>query len=95
MAQAAETLSSAVTLVGESIEWRETDGEVTLLDTRVSECVALNQAGSLLWPSIAEGASRDHLAGMLVGRFGISTEQASADVEAFLVDLTHRGFLQP
>lgn len=95
MAQAAETLSNALAPVSESIEWREVDGEIALFDTRVSECVALNEAGSFLWPSIAEGATRDCLVGMLVGRFGISTEQASTDVDAFVDDLTRRGFLEP
>ena len=94
MAQAVQTLSNAVAPVGESIEWREIDGEIVLLDRRVSECIALNHAGSLLWPPIAEGTTRDCLVGMLVGRFGITTEQASADVDAFLADLTRRGFLR-
>ena len=95
MAEAVETLNGALTPVSESIEWREVDGEVTLLDTRVSECVALNQAGSFLWHSIADGAPRDHLVGMLTGHFRISREQASTDVDTFLDDLTRRGFLRP
>jgi hypothetical protein len=67
---------------------------VVLLDTRVSECIALNRTGSFLWPAIAAGTTRDRLVGMLVGRFEIGEEQAAADVDSFLVDLTRRGFLQ-
>ena len=78
----------------DGIEWRETDGEITLRDARTSQCVALNQTGSLLWLSLAEGATRDHLVGLLVGRFGITSERAFTDVDAFLQDLAWRGFLQ-
>jgi coenzyme PQQ synthesis protein D (PqqD) len=85
---------ATLALVREGVEWREIDGEITLLDMRASEYIALNRAGSLLWTSLAEGATRDHLVGMLVGRFGITAEQASTDVDAFLQDLAGRGFLQ-
>ena len=83
-----------LTLVREDVEWREIEGEITLLDMRTSEYIALNRTGSLLWLSLAEGATRDHLVGVLVGRFGITAERASADVDAFLHDLAGRGFLQ-
>lgn len=78
----------------EGIEWREIDGEILLHDVRTSQCVSLNETGSLLWLSMAEGATRDHLVGLLVGRFRITGEQASADVDAFLQDLAWRGFLR-
>jgi coenzyme PQQ synthesis protein D (PqqD) len=87
-------LGASLALVREDVEWREIDGEITLLDMRASEYLALNRAGSLLWLSLAEGATRDHLVGVLVGRFGITTEQASVDVDAFLEHLAGRGFLR-
>lgn len=86
--------SAPLILVREHVEWREIEGEITLLDMRASEYIALNRTGSLLWRSLAEGARRDHLVGLLVGRFGITPERASADVDAFLQDLTERGFLR-
>jgi hypothetical protein len=86
--------STPLTLVREGVEWREIEGEITLLDLRTSEYIALNRTGSLLWLSLAEGATRDHLVGLLVGRFGITPERASADVDAFLHDLAGRGFLR-
>jgi hypothetical protein len=86
--------SAPLTLVKDRVEWREIDGEITLLDLQASQYVALNRSGSLLWLSLAGGATRDHLVGLLVGRFGITAERASADVDLFLRDLAGRGFLQ-
>ena len=95
MAEQPEAADSApLTLIREHVEWREIEGEITLLDMRASEYIALNRTGSLLWLALAEGATRDHLVGLLVGRFGITAERASADVDAFLHDLIERGFVQ-
>lgn len=86
--------STPLTLVREDVEWREIDGEITLLDLRASEYIGLNRTGSLLWLELAGGATRDHLVGLLVGRFGVTAERASADVDAYLQDLAGRGFLR-
>lgn len=95
MAEGAEPLNGASPeRFREGIEWREIDGEILLHDVRTSQCVSLNETGSLLWLSMAEGATRDHLVGLLVGRFRITGERASADVDAFLQDLAWRGFLR-
>src|SRR5437867_11917126 len=77
----------------DGIEWRETDGEITLRDARTSQYVALYQTLSLLWLSLADGATRDHVVGLLVGRAGITSERAFTDVDAFLQDLAWRGLL--
>ena len=78
-----------------AVEWREVEDEIVALDVRSRTYIAVNRAGAALWPAIVRGADREELADRLVERFGVSTEQASADVDTFLAELREHDLLEP
>ena len=76
------------------ISWREIDGEIVALDAASSRYISINGSGTALWQRLQKsGASRDELAEILVERYGIGGEQAGADVDAFVKQLTEVGWL--
>jgi hypothetical protein len=77
------------------LHWREIDGEVIALEARDSTYVAANSAGTLLWRALSAGATREELAGALVGAYGIDRERALADTDRFLAELAAQGLLAP
>lgn len=77
----------------EGVAWKDVDGELVALDERAAVYLAANPAGTLLWRSLAGGATPEELAERLVAAFGIDRERAAADAEAFLADLGDRGLL--
>ncbi len=80
--------------VASEVAWRETGGQIILLDGKVETYLALNRTGTLLWPQLVEGSSRAALAESLVTRFDVSGEVAERDVERFLGLLAAHGLLQ-
>jgi len=80
-------------LNGDAVSWREVNGEVIALRHEASEYVSTNATGTLIWSALANGASREQLAAMLVSRFGIEADRAAADVDAFVDQLASRGLL--
>jgi hypothetical protein len=77
------------------LHWREIDGEVIALEARNSTYLATNDAGTLLWRALVDGASLDGLADELVRAFGIDRERAVADAEAFVAQVAAEGLLEP
>jgi hypothetical protein len=80
-------------LRGEGLEWLEVEGEVIALEGRRSEYLGVNPSGTLLWRAVAEGATEDGLARLLVDRYGIDAELARDDAARFVADLRERGLL--
>jgi Coenzyme PQQ synthesis protein D (PqqD) len=76
-----------------ALSWREVDGEVIALQHESSEYLSTNGTGALLWKSLAAGASRDELIGLLVSEFGVDKGRATADTDAFLDALSAQGLL--
>jgi hypothetical protein len=87
-------LAAGVRLNPDTLEWRQVEGEIVALDLGAHEYVSVNRTGTAIWPSLAEGATRDELAGVLAERFGIGVEDAARDVDAFLAQLSERGLLE-
>jgi hypothetical protein len=77
----------------EGLHWRAIEGEVVAVDMRTSSYLGANPSGALLWRALAEGASRDDLVELLVGRFGINRARAGKDTDAFLGRLRAEGLL--
>ena len=75
------------------VAWKEVDGEVIALDERAALYLAANPAGALLWRALVDGTTRGELVDGLIAEFGIESDRASADVDAFLADLHERGLL--
>jgi hypothetical protein len=80
-------------LRGDALHWRQIEDEVVAVDMTTASYLGANPAGALLWPALADGATREELGALLVERFGIDEAQASADVEAFLAQLDEAGLL--
>ena len=65
------------------------------LDLRTQMYLAVNRTGAAVWPALAAGAERSELVDLIIGRFDVSRETASADIDAFLDDLADRDLLEP
>jgi Coenzyme PQQ synthesis protein D (PqqD) len=76
-----------------ALSWREVDGEVIALQHESSEYLSTNRTGALLWKSLATGASREELIGLIVSEFGVDEGRATADTDAFLDALSAQGLL--
>jgi hypothetical protein len=88
-------VNETLRLRADDMSWRAVESEIVVLDQRDSTYLAVNRAGSVLWPLLAEGATRSELAAELVERFGIDQVRAEADVDAFLEFLAGRDLLAP
>jgi Coenzyme PQQ synthesis protein D (PqqD) len=77
----------------DALAWRKIDNELVAVDVAASQYLSANQTGAMLWQMLADGATPAQLAERLVERFGISSEQARTDVDAFVQDLKRRGLL--
>lgn len=88
-------MSETLRLRADEVTWRSVESEIVVLDQRNSTYLAVNETGSVLWPLLAEGATRPQLAAELVERFGIDEARAATDVEAFLEFLAGRDLLAP
>ena len=78
---------------GEGLEWRDTGGEVVILDVASSTYFALNPVGAAVWPLLSEGATRGQLLEAILARFDVDEATASRDLDAFLASLRERGLL--
>ena len=82
-------------LRGDDVPWREVAEEVVALDIATARYFNTNKAGRVLWNMLARGTTRPELAQQLVKEFGIDAEQAFADVDMFLGELTEYELLEP
>ena len=77
----------------DTIAWREVDGEVLVLDLTESRYHALNESATMLWRMLGTGTTTEALAQALVDRYGVSAEEATADVAELLETCRARGYL--
>ena len=70
------------------------DGAV-LMNIRGGQMLTLNLTGSIIWQQLADGRSREQIADTFSPRFGISREQALADVNEFLEQLETQHLIAP
>jgi Coenzyme PQQ synthesis protein D (PqqD) len=78
----------------DSLRWLEADEEILALDLDRSAYLGVNAAGALLWRSLAEGATRGALVDRLIQAFGVTSEQAGADVDRFVAQLADASLLE-
>ena len=55
--------------------------------------IRLNESGSVLWNTLAKGASGEELVAALLGEYDVDQATAEADVSAFLETLREAGVL--
>ena len=71
------------------------EDESVVLDLQGSRYFAINDTGTLLWPLLAEGATRTQLVAAVRKRWAIGDAQATGDVDAFCAELDAEGMLEP
>lgn len=76
------------------LTWRQVGDELVVLKLSTATYLSLNSVGTELWNQLEVGATAPELVKGLVERYGISVEQATEDVRAFVEDLTQRGLLE-
>jgi hypothetical protein len=87
-------LSAPIRLRTAGLEWRDVEGGIVAVDMEASVYLAVNRAGSLLWPMLAEGARRRDLVARLALEFGLDEDAAGRDVDAFLMALGRQGLIE-
>lgn len=78
----------------DNLTWHIAGDDVVVLDLSGSVYLRVSGSGRVLWERLAEFATIEELAGLLVEQYDISSEQASADVSRFLEDLHLRNLLE-
>jgi hypothetical protein len=81
-------------LRAEDLVYQESDGETVLLDLRTSTYLVVNPTGTVVFPALVDGATREQLLESVVDAFDVGAERAGADLDAFLADLEGRGLLE-
>jgi hypothetical protein len=71
----------------------DTDEGMVLLDERAGRYWQLNPTGALVLRLLLNGAALHQIAQTLADRHAVSTEQATADVAAFLTHLRTAGLV--
>jgi hypothetical protein len=87
-------MAGELRLRNSALEWREIEGEVVAVDTRKSVYMAVNQTGAILWPALAEGATRDELVKRLTEAYDIDRGEAEAGVDSFVTVLRENDLLE-
>ncbi len=82
------------TVGGQGLAWRETGGEIVVLDVDGSVYYGVNTSGAQLWKRLAGGATRRELTAVLTADGRVAEQRAAADVDEFLADLSSYGLLQ-
>lgn len=87
-------MSERFQLRTEGLEWRAIEGEIVAVDLKGSTYLAVNRSGALLWPALAQGATRAEMIETVAQNYGIDGARAAADVDAFLEMLEGRDLLE-
>ncbi|MGU3432761.1 PqqD family protein [Actinomycetes bacterium M1A6_2h] len=72
------------------VTWTESGSEVVILDLEGSNYFSLNEAGTVLWPLLVEGATEGQLIDALIAEYEIDSEVATRDVQELLSGLSSR-----
>lgn len=78
---------------GSGVAWRETSGEIVILDLDSSFYFGLNSTGARLWRTLADGATRSQLVDQLLASGAGDQRTAGEHVDAFLDALADEGLI--
>jgi hypothetical protein len=87
-------MSGKLRLRNQALEWREIEDEVVAVDTRKAIYMAINHTGAVLWPALAEGATREELVERLTRAYDVDRGAAEGDVDAFVSMLKEQDLLE-
>ena len=77
-----------------AVEWRRLEEEIVAVDARQSVYMAVNRSGSVLWPALLEGATREALIDRLVDTYGLERDDAERDIDLFVQALDDQDLLE-
>jgi hypothetical protein len=81
--------------VSEHVRTTITQDGAVLMNIKAGHMITLNLTGSMIWQQLADGRSAEQIADTLSPQFGISREQALADVKEFLEQLESQHLIAP
>jgi Coenzyme PQQ synthesis protein D (PqqD) len=87
-------MTEELRLRNQALEWREIEDEIVAVDTRKAIYMAINHTGAVLWPALAEGATRAELVERLTRAYEIDRGAAEGDVDAFVTMLEEQDLLE-
>jgi Coenzyme PQQ synthesis protein D (PqqD) len=73
--------------ISEHVRTTMTQDGAVLMNIKGGSMLTLNPTGSIIWQRLSDGQTPAQIAAQLASKFGISQEQASADVNEFLEQL--------
>ena len=75
--------------------WRELDGEIVALDTKDSVYFSVGGFGTMLWPSLISGTTKQALVAEIISTFpDVTADQAAADVDEFIASCLDYGLIE-
>lgn len=77
-------------VVDKSLTWRLLDGDAVIVSPKSGKIRVLNHVGAYIWQLVVNEASSTEIVESLVTTYAISPQQAQADFDAFIEDLTKR-----
>ena len=86
--------SSQIPQPNNDIIWKILDGEAVLVSPKHGKVRVLNSVGTAIWKLLDGKHSINDIEACLVNNYGISPEQASNDVQAFLTDLMAKELIE-
>ena len=94
MSAAEGPLGERVRLREDAVAWRRVGNEVVAIDLASSTYLGVNRTAAVLWPRLAEGATRDELVWLITEHFDVDADRAAQDLDDFLIRLQRRGLLE-
>jgi len=94
-----EALLSAAKYVRNSrVVSREVAGETLVVPIRggvgdLDSIFSFNPLGSELWTLLQDGASIEEMTAWVVDQYDVTSDQATADIEAFVAELSRSGLI--
>jgi len=79
----------------EAVTWRKTGDEAVILNLETSEYYSANETGTFIWEQLNAGRKAGRIAAALAEEYGIPSEQAQRDTQAFLADLARLKIIGP
>jgi hypothetical protein len=83
-----------VQLREDAVAWRLVGEEVVAIDLDRSTYLGVNRTGSLVWQTLADGATLGDLVTLITDHFDVDRNRAAEDLDDFLTRLERRGLVE-
>ena len=79
--------------IASELLWRYVDDNAVIVSPSIGKVRVFNDVGTTIWKMLAENSSITDIQTYLVQHYEVTPEQAKADLQHFLEDLTSRDLL--